>query len=191
MSGSGKEKLLIIIGPTAVGKSTVIERAIRDYPRLVDLITYTTRPMRAGESEGNPYHFVTEEKFKELVAKNHFVEWAYVHGWMYGTPRDQIVEAAKQGKAVIMDIDVQGAKAMMKEFPGAVSVFILPPSQDALRQRFIKRGITNQADLDKRLESAQTEMAQAQDFHHQVVNEDLDQAYLEIRKIIENLLKNQ
>jgi guanylate kinase len=184
-------KLLIIIGPTAVVKSTLIERAIKDYPRLVDLITYTTRPMRAGESEGNPYHFVSEDRFKQLIDLGHFVEWAIVHGRMYGTPRDQIINASKVDRVVVMDVDVQGAKAMMQEFPDAVSVFIMPPSIDALRQRFIKRGITNQADLDKRLESAQSELAQADDFDHRVVNEDLDQAYREVRKIIENLLKNQ
>lgn len=185
-------KLLIIIGPTAVGKSTMIERAIVDFsPRLIDLITYTTRAPRAGESEGNPYHFVTEEKFKQLIEQKHFVEWAFVHGKMYGTPRGQILEAAKTGNVVVMDVDVQGAKAMLKEFPGAMTVFILPPSIDSLRQRFVKRGVTNQADLDKRLESARNELAQAGDFQHQIVNEDLDHAYGEIRKIIENLLKNQ
>ena len=186
-----KTKILLIIGPTAVGKSSILEKALAEYSQLVDIITYTTRPMRTGESEGHPYHFVTDERFKELIAKNFFIEWAIVHGRMYGTPRDQVELAGKQGKAIIIDIDVQGAKTMLREFPQTVTVFLKPPSLDALRQRFVKRGVTNQADLDKRLESAQTEMKQADDFHHVIVNEDLGSAYGEIRKIIEKLLKNQ
>ena len=81
---------MIIIGPTAVGKSSILEHALRDFPVLCDIITYTTRPMRTGESEGNPYHFVSEGKFKELIDSKTFIEWAVVHGNMYGTPRTQV-----------------------------------------------------------------------------------------------------
>jgi guanylate kinase len=183
--------MLFLIGPTAVGKSSILERALADYPMLVDIITYTTRPMREGESEGRPYHFVDEKSFKLLLEQNFFVEWAYVHGRLYGTPRDQVIRAGEQGKGILIDIDVQGAKTMLKEFPHAISIFLKPPSIDALRQRFIKRGVTNQADLDKRLESAQIEMAQADHFKHVLINDDFEQTYSEIRKIIENLLKNQ
>ncbi len=186
-----KTKILLIIGPTAVGKSSILEHALKDYPQLVDIITYTTRSLRAGESEGNPYHFVSEEKFKALIEQKFFLEWAIVHGWMYGAPRDQVTRAGEQGKAIVIDIDVQGAKTMLKEFPHAVTIFLKPPSLDALRQRFIKRGITSEADLNKRLESAQIEMAQADSFKHVIVNDRFDSAYSEVRKIIEILLKNQ
>lgn len=190
MSGE-RAKMLIIIGPTAVGKSSVLERALRDYPQLCDIITYTTRPMRQGESEGHPYHFVNEETFKLLLEKGHFIEWALVHGKMYGTPRDQVEAAGRTGKVCVMDIDVQGAKKMLQEYPSAETIFLMPPSMDALRHRFLKRGVTSEADLAKRLESAQKEMAQAHDFKHVIINDDFDSAYLKIRKIIENLLKNQ
>jgi len=186
-----KTRLLLIIGPTAVGKSSIIDHVLKDYPQVVDLITYTTRPMRAGESEGQPYHFVTEEKFKQLIEQKFFIEWAHVHGRMYGTPRDQVVKASKDGKAVIADVDVQGAKSLLAEFPQAVTIFLLPPSVDALRQRFIKRGVTSEADLQKRLESAKTEMAQANHFQHVIVNDQLESTYTQVRKIIEILLKNQ
>jgi guanylate kinase len=186
-----KTKALLIIGPTAVGKSSLLERALKDHPMLVDIITYTTRPMRAGESEGNPYHYVSEQAFKDLVEQKFFIEWAVVHGRMYGTPRDQVRRATEQGKGIIIDIDVQGAKTMLKEFPEAVTIFLKPPSMDALRQRFIKRGVTNEADLKRRLESAQVDMTQADHFKHVLINDDFDQTYEQIRKIIENLLKNQ
>ena len=184
-------KILLIIGPTAVGKSSVIDRAIKDFPRLCDLITFTTRPMRHGESEGNPYHFVSEEKFKALIEQGQFIEWAVVHGKMYGTPRDQVDRATSEGKVVVADLDVQGSKRIREEYPQTTTIFLMPPSLDALRQRFIKRGITSTADLEKRLESAQKEMAQAKDFQHVIVNDQFDSTYDEVRKIIENLLKNQ
>lgn len=186
-----KTKLLIIIGPTAVGKSSIIDRALKEFPRLRDIITYTARPMRSGESEGNPYHFVTEDRFRELIASNFFLEWAVVHGRLYGTPRDQIENAAALGQVCVMDVDVQGAKKLLRDYPDAESVFLMPPTEDTLRYRFLKRGITDEADLAKRLESAKIEMAQAADFRHLIVNDDLDRAYAEIRKIIENVLKNQ
>src|SRR6185312_7771386 len=166
MSSSPPPRILLIIGPTAVGKSSLIDRVLAEYSDLVDLITYTTRPPRVGESEGQPYHFVTEERFKELLAQGFFIEWAHVHGRMYGTPRDQVEHAARSGKVVIADVDVQGAKSVLKEFPRTTTIFLKPPSMDALRHRFIKRGITSQADLEKRLESAKIEMAQADHFEH-------------------------
>lgn len=186
-----KPRILLFIGPTAVGKSTLIERSLKDFPQLFDIITYTTRPMRQGESEGNPYHFVDEKRFKSLIDDGFFLEWAIVHGNMYGTPRRDIDETAKNGRIAIMDIDVQGAKKLREEYPQAVTVFLMPPSMDSLRQRFIKRGITNQEDLDRRLETAKREMTQAEDFDHQIVNDDFEETYTEVRKIIEKILKNQ
>ena len=183
--------ILLIIGPTAVGKSSLLGRALKDFPVLIDIITYTTRAPRAGETEGDPYHFVSEEQFKTLIEKKFFVEWAIVHGKMYGTPRNQFERATAEGRVMVIDVDVQGAKTILREFPQAVTIFLKPPSMEALRQRFIKRGVTSEADLEKRLESAKVELAQAGDFQHLVVNDDFDRAYEEIRKIIENLLKNQ
>jgi guanylate kinase len=186
-----KPKILLIIGPTAVGKSSLLERAVADYPQLVDIITYTTRPMRTGESEANPYHFISETQFKDMIEKNFFVEWAIVHGKMYGTPRDQITASAQSGKISIMDVDVQGAKTLMREFPQAVTIFLKPPSMDALRQRFMKRGVTDEEDLNRRLASAKVEMAQAEDFQHVLINDDFASTYQQIRKIVEKLLRNQ
>ncbi len=184
-------KLLLIIGPTAVGKSTLIERALVDFSVLEDIVTYTARPMRAGESEGHPYHFISEERFKELIAQGFFIEWALVHGRHYGVGRDQIQTAHTRSKILVVDINVQGAKTVMREFATAVSVFIQPPAIDALRNRFIKRGITDHEDLARRLKSAELELAQACDFHHIIINDDFDSAYGQLRKIIEKLEKNQ
>ena len=177
-------KLLLIIGPTAVGKSSIIERALSDHPKLCDIITYTSRAMRAGEREGQPYHFVSKEKFRELIERGFFIEWALVHGNLYGTPRDQVDVAAQNGRVVCIDIDVQGAAKMLTLYPDAVTIFLMPPSIDALKARFIKRGITSEEDLARRLESARVEMSRRDEFKHVIVNDDLDVAYAEIQRII-------
>ena len=182
-----KPKLFLIIGPTAVGKSSIIDRALRDYPKLCDIITYTSRAMRAGETEGNPYHFVSEDRFRHLIEQKFFLEWATVHGKLYGTPRDQVEKAALENRVVTIDIDVQGAAKMLTLYPDVVSVFLMPPSLDALRERFIKRGITSEEDLARRLESARVEISRRREFGHVIVNDDLEVAYAEIRRIIERI----
>lgn len=186
-----RKSAVLLIGPTAVGKSSLLDRALEEFSQLCDIITFTTRSPRHGESEGHPYHFVNELQFKKLIEENFFVEWALVHTKMYGTPRNQLEDAWKRGQVVIIDIDVQGAKRFRAEFPDIKTIFVMPPNIDALRQRFRKRGITNEEDLANRLRSAEKEMTQARDFDLVIVNDDFEVAYGELRKVIENLLKNQ
>lgn len=186
-----KKNLLIVVGPTGVGKSTLLDKALKEYPQLFDTTTYTTRSMRQGESEGSPYHFVSKERFEELIQKNFFVEWAKVHSNLYGTPLHQLEDAWKAGKTVIMDVDVQGAKTFLQHFPQARTVFILPPSIDVLRQRVAKRDSKAPADLELRLQNAVKEIALAPTFHQQIVNDNFDTAYAALKKIIEDLLKSR
>lgn len=181
--------LIVLIGPSGVGKSSFLERALSEYKNLRDVVTYTTRPMRPGESEGCPYHFVSKEKFESLKAQNFFVEWAQVHEKSYGTPKDQIDKAWKEGVGVIIDLDVQGARSLKKIYPFATTVFLKPPSMDALRQRLQKRG--EPADLNLRLENAKRELAHAEEFDEVLVNDDFDQAFSIFRKIVEKAFKNQ
>lgn len=187
MSQTGK--LVIVIGPSGVGKSSFIERALKEEKRLLDLTTYTTRAPRKGEKEGDPYHFVSLEKFEKLVSQDFFVEWAMVHGNKYGTPWDQIRQGWSQGRVVIMDVDVQGARHFLKEFPNALTVFLAAPSIDALRQRILKRGAV--ADIETRLQTAQREMAAANDFHHLLINDEFEKSYKQFRILIEKFLQNQ
>lgn len=184
-----KRAMIVLIGPSAVGKSSFLEKAMADDLGLYDVITYTSRGMRKGEKEGAPYHFVSREKFEQLRDQNFFVEWALVHENYYGTPRDQIESAWKKGQTVIMDIDVQGAQTMKKVYPQAVSIFLMPPSLEALRQRLEKRG--GAVDVDLRLKNAQREMAMAKQFDYVVVNDQFDKAYNEFRKIVEKVVQNQ
>lgn len=183
------DKLVILIGPSGVGKSSFIDRILKEMNSLCDITTYTTRAPRQGEKEGDPYHFVSLAHFQELIKQNFFVEWANNHGNLYGTPRNQITDAWKNGKTVIMDIDVQGARHFQKEFPQALTIFLAPPSVDALRQRILRRGAVS--DIEVRIQTALKEMACAGDFGHLITNDDFETAYRQFRLLIEKLLKNQ
>lgn len=189
---SSSNQLLILVGPSGSGKSTLLDRLLSDYgSALRDTVTFTTRPMRSNESEGQPYHFVSRARFEELIKQNFFVEWAEVHQNLYGTPLHQIEEAWAEGRLVVMDVDVQGAKTFQKKFPQACTVFILPPSLEVLRQRILARSKGVVKDLDLRLENAKIELSQANDFDYSLVNEDFEKAYAELQKIVEALVKDR
>ncbi len=187
-----KKDLVILVGPSGVGKSTLLERAIQDFEILCDTVTVTTRPMRTGEKEGVPYHFVDRKKFEDMMAKGYFIEWAEVHGNLYGTPSTQLEEYWAKGRVAIMDVDIQGAKTFKARYPQALTIFIVPPSIDALRQRVIAReGGKPPADLEVRMQTAQREIKEAHFCDHQVVNADFETAYSHVQKLIVNHLKNR
>ena len=185
------ERIIIVSAPSGAGKSTLCDMALEDFPELVDIITYTTRTPRASESEGHPYHFVSPEKFFELRTQGFFAETAEVHGNMYGTPLDQMHHAWAKGQWVIMDIDVQGARTLKAKFPGAKTIFILPPSIDILRQRILTRDQGKTNNLEERLANAEKELAVAPEYEFKVVNESIPEAYSQFKKIVDEILKSR
>lgn len=186
-----KTQMIIVAAPSGAGKSSFVERISREDQRLVDIITYTTRSMRRGESQGNPYHYVSADEFEKLVRQDFFVEYANVHTNRYGTPWDQIRSAWEKGKCVIMDVDVQGADTFKAKFPESKSVFIIPPSIDELRRRVIKRDGKVPDDLEIRMKNAEKEMARAQEFDYQIVNDDFESSYRNFKKIVDDLLNDR
>lgn len=182
-------RMIIVAAPSGAGKSTFLNRIMAEEPRLYDTVTYTTRKMRDGESQGNPYFFVTQDEFERKVNDNYFVEWARVHNNLYGTPMNQLEQAWRNGKCVIMDVDVQGAKTFKSKFPDAVSVFILPPSIEALRQRILKRNNGKVDDLEVRMKSAEYEMTQTEFFDFQLINDNFEESYLKFKNLIVEILK--
>ena len=186
-----KTRMLIIVAPSGAGKSSFVDRITKDISRLRDTVTYTTRAMRAGESEGNPYHFVSQDRFVELRDQGFFVEWAIVHENLYGTPYHQLEEAWAKDEVIIMDVDVQGADTFKLKFPDAACIFIMPPSIDELRRRVTKRDGRVPADLEIRMKNAEDEIKRAHEFDFQVVNDQFDKSYLEFKKIIEDLLSRR
>lgn len=183
-----KTRMIILAAPSGAGKSSFVEKICREDSRLVDTVTYTTRPMRAGESNGRPYHFVQRSQFEELLKQNFFVEWAKVHTNLYGTPAHQLEDAWKLNKCIIMDVDVQGAATFKAKYQDAKTIFILPPSIDELRRRIVKRDGKVPDDLEVRMANAEKEIALARTFDFQIVNDQFEKSYAEFKKIVEDLL---
>lgn len=184
-----KARMIIVAAPSGAGKSSFVERLTREMPILVDTVTFTTRAMRVGESEGQPYHFVTREKFLELVRDGFFVEWAEVHTNLYGTPLYQIEDAWRDGKVVIMDVDIQGAATFKAKYKEAASIFIMPPSIEELRRRVMKRDGGRTKDIELRMANAAKEMAAAPLFDHQLVNDDFEPSFQRFKLLVQKLVE--
>ena len=183
-----KTNMIIVAAPSGAGKSSFVEKICREDRRLVDIITCTTRLMRAGESQGNPYFFLEKQDFQSKVEAGYFVEWALVHNNLYGTPIDQIKKAWSENRCVIMDIDVQGARTFREKYPESKGIFIVPPSIDELRRRILKRDGRVPADLEVRMANAAKEMARDPEFDCQIVNDDFETSYAQFKKIIDQWL---
>jgi guanylate kinase len=184
------EKLIILAAPSGAGKNTFIDRALNDFPMLRDVTTFTTREKRKGEVEGNPYHFLTEMDFKRLINQDFFVEWAKVHVYYYGTPWDELKWNWARNRAVIMDLDVQGAQTFREKFPNCLTVFIKPPGLDVLKERILRREGVLPKDIDIRMKSAEAEMARAHEFDVVIVNDDFEVAYYEFKSVLGNYLSS-
>jgi len=169
-AGTDRPQLTVLSGPSGVGKSTVV-RELREHHSEVWLsVSATTRFPRPGEVDGVHYHFVSEERFGELVAENGLLEWAEFAGHRYGTPRDPVLEHLAAGVPVLLEIELQGARQVRAEMPEAQLVFLAPPSWDELVRRLTRRGTEPQDVIDQRLATAREEMAAETEFDVTLVN---------------------
>ena len=185
MSEVRKGMLLVISGPSGTGKGTLIERLMKEDPTLVFSVSATTRAPRPGEIDGVHYHFVTNERYDELVAENAFVEYANVHGNRYGTLRSEVYERLERGENVVLDIDVQGALNVIASEKEKVSIFILPPSMQELRSRLTGRGTETEEAIERRLHNAVWEISQKDKYQYKVINDDLESCLRTLQAIIE------
>jgi guanylate kinase len=180
-----KSKLAVIAGPTAVGKGTVVRQLLASHPEIRLSVSATTRAPRPGEVDGIDYFFWTQERFDEALANNELLEYATVHGTnRYGTPRKPVEEALNRGEKVVLEIDIQGAQQVKKVMPEALTIFILPPSWDELVRRLSTRGTEDLGEQEKRLRTAVVELAAADDFEYQVINDDVDKCAAKVLELM-------
>jgi guanylate kinase len=184
-SNNPKGKVVIVSGPSGVGKSTICKEIVKRLDNIYLSVSMTTRPKSATEVDGQDYWFVSEEEFHKRIEKGLLLEYAEVFGHFYGTPKDKVAEALQEDKIVILEIDVQGARQAKVVFPEAIMIFILPPSEKILAERMNHRGREAADAAEIRLNGASTEIAAAwQYYNHMVINEDLQQAVNECIQII-------
>ena len=172
--------LFIISAPSGAGKTTIAKAVLQKFKDMCYSISYTTRKPRAEERDGVDYHFVSKQDFKNGIKKARWAEWAEVYGNYYGTSAEFIEKKLSSGCDILLDIDVQGTLQILKHHPDSVTVFILPPSINALRKRLEMRGSDSQAVIEKRLINAKKEMAQKKIYRHIIVNDELSAAIDEI-----------
>lgn len=175
---------VVLAGPTGAGKTTLAGRLVAGPGAYVFSTSATTRAPRAGERNGVDYHFVDAEAFQRMIDAGDLVEWAEVHGRLYGTPRLELELAAERGEHVVLDIDVQGARQIRAAVPDARMIFVLPPDVGIMMARLVGRGTEAPDEIARRLRSALAELRALSDFDHVVINDDLDRCAEAIRRIV-------
>jgi guanylate kinase len=181
-------QVFVITGPSGVGKGTLIQALLDRIPGLELSVSATTRPPRPGERGGIAYHFLTPQQFDERIAAGDFLEYATYSGNRYGTLRSELDRRLSVGVPIVLEIEVQGARQVRHAMPGAVAVFIAPPSRDDLRARLVGRGTDTTEQVEARLQTADRELAARSEFAHVVVNDRLEDAVEELAGIVQQAL---
>ena len=178
-------QLVVLAGPTAVGKGTLVRSLVERRPEVWVSISATTRSPRPGEVDGVHYHFVSDDDFDQMVSENALLEWATVHGrHRYGTPRSPVESHVNAGVPSLLEIDLQGARQVKQSMPEALFVFVAPPSWEELVRRLEGRGTEDEAERLKRLDTAKRELEAASEFDVVIVNDDLDAAVEELERVV-------
>lgn len=177
-------RLVVLSGPSGVGKDTVLHELRRLDPSLRYSVSYTTRRPRQGEVDGVAYSFIDEAGFRAMAERGEFLEWAEVHGHRYGTSEARVQAALDRGEDIVLKIDVQGAAWIRPRVAGAIFIFLLPPSEGELRRRLVSRDTEDPASVELRFRNAVAELADGAAYDHRVVNDDVGRAAREILDIV-------
>lgn len=186
-----KGKIIVISSPSGGGKTTIVRRILKEFPEIVFSVSATTRPKRPDEENGVHYFFLSEEEFKKKIGNNEFIEWERFYDYYYGTLKSFVNENLKEGKTVLLEIDVKGALSVKKIFPDSVLIFIDVPSFDELVNRLKKRRTESEEDLQKRIDRAKMELSYKDKFDYIFINEDLEKVTKEIKSLLNELLKKE
>ena len=173
-------RLIVLTGPSGVGKGTLVRSLLQSHPELYLSVSVTTRSPRPGEINGKNYYFVNREQFEQMIAQEQLLEWAQFAGNCYGTPRQQVEEKIQQGKSVLLEIELEGARQIRTSFPQAMRIFILPPSMQELEQRLRGRGQDSEEAIARRLRRAEEEINAAGEFDFKIVNDNFETALKDI-----------
>jgi guanylate kinase len=184
-------KVFVITGPSGVGKGTLIEQLLDAVPELELSVSATTREPRPGEADGRDYHFLSPEEFERRVGTGDFLEHADYSGNRYGTQREEVERRLEEGRSVVLEIEVQGARQIRAAMPEAVQIFVAPPSPEALRERLEGRGTDSAEAIAKRLRTAETELEAQGEFPHVVVNDEVQKAASELEALVREELSLQ
>lgn len=186
MAGNENGQLVVLAGPAGVGKSTVVSRLRAEVPGLYFSVSMTTRAARPGEVDGRDYFFVSPEKFQEHIDAGEMLEWADIHGGLQrsGTPRGPVDEALAEGRPVLVEVDLAGARSIRKVAPDAHLLFLAPPSWEILVNRLTGRGTETEAQVKRRLETARVEMNAQHEFDEVVINDSVDEAVAAIARAL-------
>lgn len=184
-AAGGQRRLVVLAGPTAVGKGTVAAYIREHHPQIWLSVSATTRPPRPGEVDGVHYHFLTDQEFEAAREAGEFLEWAVVHGRAkYATPRGPVEQALARGEPALLEIDLQGARQVRESMPEALFVFLTPPSWEELVHRLVGRGTEDEAERAARLDTAVTELAAVEEFDLTIVNDDVARAAAELVSLV-------
>ncbi len=173
-------RLIVLTGPSGVGKGTLVRSLLQSHPELYLSVSVTTRSPRPGEINAKHYYFVSREQFDMMIAQEQLLEWAQFAGNCYGTPRQQVEEKIQQGKSVLLEIELEGARQIRTSFPEAMRIFILPPSMQELEQRLRSRGQDSEEAIARRLRRAEEEINAAGEFDFKIVNDNFETALKDI-----------
>ena len=173
-------RLIVLTGPSGVGKGTLVRSLLQSHPELYLSVSVTTRSPRPGEINAKHYYFVSREQFEQMIAQEQLLEWAQFAGNCYGTPRQQVEEKIQQGKSVLLEIELEGARQIRTSFPQAMRIFILPPSMQELEQRLRGRDQDSEEAIARRLRRAEEEINAAGEFDFKIVNDNFETALKDI-----------
>ena len=189
-AGQDAGRLFIVSAPSGAGKTTLCEAVRRHFNDLTYSISYTTRAKRKGERHAVDYYFISRAEFEQGIQHSRWAEWAEVHGNYYGTSARWIARNLEKGAKILLDIDVQGMRQLLKQFPEAVTIFIAAPSIEELRRRLEQRAADDARTIELRMTNAEAEMKQQDQYHHVVVNDDLEDARQQLISILKRYMRS-